>query len=79
MKKGYSKNRHFSKGSSSKSRERTANRRIDKQRKFKTANSQLAKKDFKWSRIGTIIQLTDFLIDKVPQLVKWLFNSLGMG
>ena len=78
MKKGIIKNRHFSKGIS-KYRKRTAIRRVCKQREAKSANRQLAEMDFRWSRISTIIQLADFLIDKVPRLVKWLFYLLGMG
>ena len=77
MKKGYSKNRHFTKGINS--RKRLTKRKGRKHRTVENANVQLAEKNFKWSRIGTAIQLADFLIDKVPRLCKWLIYLLGMG
>lgn len=79
MKKGHSKNRHFSKGKSLKSRKRLINRKSCKHSTIKSKNVQLAEKSFMWSRIGTTIQLADFIIDKVPRLIKWLVYCLGMG
>ena len=76
MKKGYSKNRHFSKGINS--RKRLAKRKGCKHRSVENANVQLAEKNFKWSRIGTAIQLADFLIDNVPRFFNWLSYLLGM-
>lgn len=61
MKKGYSKNRHYSKGINS--QKRLTNCKERKKRTIEKANVQLAEKSFKWSRIGTAIQLADFLID----------------
>lgn len=78
MKKGHSKNRHFSKGTN-KNRRRTFNRRSSKQRKSQSTNAQLAERSFKWNRIGTIIQIADFLIDKAPLLFRRLLDFLGMG
>lgn len=77
MKQGNSKNRHFSKGINS--RKKLTNRKERKKRSVENANVQLAEKSFKWSRIGTAIQLADFLIDKMPRLCKWLVYLLGMG
>jgi len=39
----------------------------------------ISQESLKWSRIGTAIQLADFLIDKVPRLCKLLIYLLGMG
>ena len=78
MKKGNSKNRHFSKGIN-KCRKNNSNFRGHKERKTSSSNTQHDVKIFKWRHIGTIIQLADFLIDKVPLLAKWLFSLLGMG
>ena len=77
MKKGYSKNRHFSKGINS--RKRLTNRKGRKKRTIENTNVQLAEKKLKWSRIGIAIQLADFLIDKMPLFCKWLVHLLGMG
>ena len=77
MKKGHSKNRHFSKGINS--RKKLANRKRCKHRTVKSVNAQLAEKSFKWDRIGIAIQFADFLIDKVPRLFKWLAYLFGMG
>lgn len=78
MKKGYSKNRHFSNGNKN-SCKRTANRGGSKRKTLQTANEQIAEKNFKWSRIGIVIQLINLLVDKVPRLIKWLFYLLEMG
>ena len=73
MKKGNSKNRHFSKGTNSLGyRKRLTNRKDCRSCAIKSTKAQLTEKDFKWSRLGTYIQLADFLIDKVPRLFKWL-------
>jgi len=77
MKKGQSKNRHFSKGKNS--QKRLSNRKGCNNKVAKSTNVKLAEKSFKWSRIGIAIQLADFLIDKVPRLCKWLVYLLGMG
>ena len=74
MKKGHSKNRHFSKGKTSKK-----NSKVCKYKAYTSSKEQLAEKNFKWSRIGTLIQLVDFLFDKMPRLCNWLVNLLGMG
>ena len=80
MKKGYSKNRHFSKGINRlKSQKRLTNRKGSKKRTIEKTNVQLAEKSLKWSRIACVIQLADFLIDRGPRLVEWLFYLLGMG
>ncbi len=76
MKKGYSKNRHFSKGINS--QKKLTNRKRCKKRIVENSNVQLAKKNFKLSCIGTAIQLADFLIDNVPRLIKWLIYLLGI-
>jgi len=77
MKKRNSKNRHFSKGVYS--HKRLANRKESKNQTVTSAEVQLAEKKFKWSRVGIVIQLADFLIDKVPRIIKWLVYLLGMG
>ena len=77
MKKGNSKNHHRSKGINS--RKRLTNRKGRKKKTIENANVQLAEKSLKWSRIARVIQLADFLIDRGPRLVEWLFYLLGMG
>jgi hypothetical protein len=77
MKKGNSKNRHFSKGVNS--HKKLTNRKGSKHRTVKNPEVQLAEKNFNWSRISTVFQLADFLIDKEPRLCKWLIYLLGMG
>lgn len=77
MKKGHSKNRHFSKGINKCKRPTYC--RECKRRSVKSANVQLAEKNLKWSRISTAIQFADFLTDKLPQLFKWLVYFLWMG
>lgn len=80
MKKRHSKNRHFSKGINSfKIRQRLTNRMQYNSKSVRSANLHLAEKSFRWSLIGTVIQLADFFIDKGPKVVKWLFYLLGMG
>lgn len=79
MKKGNSKNRHFSKGNSLKNRKRLINRKGCMRCTVKSKNVQLAEKSLKWNRIGIAIQLADFLIDKIPLFCKWLVHLLGMG
>lgn len=80
MKKGNSKNRHFSKGINRlKNRKKSTCRKVSKRRSAKRTNLRLAEESFRWSRIGTAIQLADFLIDNVPWLFKCLVNLLGMG
>lgn len=79
MKKGCSKSRHFSKGINSQKNFTNRKGCKCKKRIVENANVQLAEKNFNWSRISTAIQLADFLIDKVPRLIKWLVNLLGMG
>lgn len=78
MKKGNSKNRHCSKGNSLKSRKRLINRKGC----LSTVTSeevQHAEKCSKWNIIATIIQLADFVIDKMPRLIEWLVCCIGMG
>ena len=76
MKKGHSKNRHFSKGNNS--RKRLINRKRCKNKVAKSANVPLAEKNFKLSCIGIAIQLADFLIDNIPRFFNWLSYLLGM-
>ena len=81
MKKGISRNRHRSKC--------TCWRRIQRTHKSHDARNihnhesekrlQLAQKDFKWSRFAIIIQVVDFLIDKLPRLINYMMFLLGMG
>lgn len=77
MKKGNSKNRHFSKGINKfKKRKESTCRKVSKRRTAKRTNLYLEEESLKWNRIGTAIQLADFLIDHVPRLVRWLFSLI---
>lgn len=81
MKKGFSKNRHCSKY--------TYRRRVQRTRKAPDARNrqkhdrikslELTQKSFKWSRVATIIQIIDFLVDKLPRLINYIIIVLGMG
>lgn len=75
MKKGIKKNRHFSKGTHKfKSRNRLVNCKECKLRTENSRSEQLAEKSCKYNRIGLILQAINFLIDKTPQIVKFLLN-----
>lgn len=78
MKRRNSKNRHFSKGVN-KSHKRTIIHKGEKRKETNSSNAKLAVRSFKWSRMSTIIQFADFLIDQGPRLARWLFFLLGMG
>ena len=81
MKKGISKNHHHSKVVSKRKVKKVHNGiyvSIRHNIKSKT-DHQLIIKSFKWSRIGTIIQIADFFIDKLPRVIRFLMSLLGMG
>lgn len=83
MKKGISRNRHRSKCTC-----RRNNQRAHKEGRYHARNRRshvnetslrLTQKNFKWSRVAIIIQVIDFLTDKLPQIIKYLMSLLGMG
>lgn len=82
MKKGISKNRHCSKRTFRWNSQRAYKgcSHVDNRRShLNETNLQLTQKNFKWSRVATIIQIIDFLIDKLPKLINYMMSLLGMG
>ena len=39
----------------------------------------IPEENLKWCRFGVIIQVADFLVDNLPDLIIYLKNLLGMG
>ena len=72
MKKGFSRNRHRSKRIRRWKKQRVTKVHYAKNRQNAVYETslQLTQKNFKWSRFSTIIQVIDFLIDKLPQIIR---------
>lgn len=81
MKKGFSKNRHRSEYAYKRRTQRTHNSHYARNPHSHECKKklQLAEKSFKWNCIATIIQVLDFLIDKLPRIIRYLILLLGMG
>ncbi len=79
MKKGHSKNRHHSKGICSLKQRKARRSDTEKYGTSKKVEQYHIKKKLYWKHFIEAIQLADFLIDKVPLLIKWMVNLLGMG
>ena len=82
MKKGISKNRHCSKCTFRRNSQRTYKGRshVRNRRSYVSETSlQLTRKNLKWSRVAIIIQVIEFLIDKLPRLINYMMSLLGMG
>lgn len=79
MKKGYSKNRHFSKGTYSLKQKKSKD---NNRKKYRTTQNTivifLVIKSI-WTNIDIAVHLIEFLIDKVPILFKWLLYLFGVG
>lgn len=76
MKKGYSKNRLRSKGISSLKQRWARKSNARKNGVAKKVEQNNTKKRFYWKQLIEVIRLVDFLIDKVPRLIKWLHELL---
>lgn len=81
MRKGILKNRHCSK--------RKRRREVQKAHEGSCINRYLRKTNKrwfcaplmadKWRKIEVIILALNFSIDKLPRVINWLMNLLGMG